>query len=57
MTRATETAPRRCPVCHGRGYIRCECWPADCICGIDDEECDFCDGTGEFEEWEDIGDA
>lgn len=42
------TAPfKRCPVCHGRGAIRCDCWPGDCICGWDDEHCDACDGTGD----------
>lgn len=40
-------APEKCPVCNGRGYIRCECWPADCICGFDDEYCDWCQGTGD----------
>ncbi len=38
---------KRCPVCHGRGAIRCDCWPGDCICGWDDEPCDNCDGTGD----------
>ena len=32
--------------CRGRGYFRCECWPGDCICGRDDEDCEQCDGTG-----------
>lgn len=36
----------RCPACNGRGYIRCDCWPGDCICGFDDEPCDECCGTG-----------
>ena len=43
------TAPhteKRCPVCRGRGAIRCDCWPGDCICGCDDEPCDNCEGTG-----------
>ena len=38
--------PVRCTICNGRGAIRCECWPADCICGFDDEPCDACEGTG-----------
>lgn len=37
---------RRCPDCKGRGYHKCPCWPADCICGQDEEECETCDGTG-----------
>ena len=37
---------KRCPVCRGRGALRCECWPGDCICGWDDEPCDNCEGTG-----------
>lgn len=37
---------RRCPVCHGRGYFHCECWPGDCICGLDYEDCEECRGTG-----------
>lgn len=40
------TQPKRCPVCRGRGAIRCQCWPGDCICGWDDEPCEACDGTG-----------
>lgn len=45
--------PRRCTVCDGRGYIHCECWPGDCICGYGDENCEFCEGTGYFHECED----
>lgn len=37
---------KRCPVCRGRGALRCDCWPGDCICGWDDEPCDNCEGTG-----------
>lgn len=36
----------KCPVCHGKGYLRCDCWPGDCICAYGDECCDNCDGTG-----------
>ncbi len=48
MTDSTPEKPtlKRCPVCRGRGAIRCDCWPGDCICGWDDEPCDNCDGTG-----------
>lgn len=38
--------PKKCTVCNGRGYFHCKCWPADCICGYDDEDCDECEGTG-----------
>lgn len=37
---------KKCPVCHGRGYRRCQCWPGDCICGEDDKDCEYCDGDG-----------
>lgn len=37
---------KKCPVCSGRGYFRCACWPGDCICGWDDEDCDICEGSG-----------
>jgi len=43
-----DEKPRRCSVCHGRGYTLCECWPGDCICGHDDEDCIACDGEGWF---------
>ena len=36
----------RCPVCRGRGYLRCDCWPGNCICGWDDEGCENCRGEG-----------
>lgn len=42
-------APKKCPVCNGRGYIRCECWPADCICDYGDEDCEYCRGSGDDE--------
>ena len=35
-----------CPCCNGRGYMRCDCWPGDCICGYGDETCEECDGDG-----------
>lgn len=46
MADRPRTTIRRCPVCHGRGALRCDCWPGDCICGWDDEPCETCDGTG-----------
>lgn len=39
-------ALKRCSVCGGRGYFRCDCWPGDCICGLDDEPCEECGGEG-----------
>lgn len=36
----------RCAACDGRGYFRCECWPGDCICGWDDQDCEDCGGEG-----------
>lgn len=41
-----QSTERKCPACHGRGYIRCECWPGDCICGFGDETCAECNGEG-----------
>lgn len=41
-----ESKATRCPICHGRGALRCDCWPGDCICGGDDEPCEGCDGHG-----------
>lgn len=38
--------PKKCRVCNGRGYHHCECWPGDCICGQDYEDCEECGGTG-----------
>ena len=48
IAEATEDGPpvKPCPVCRGRGYLRCDCWPGDCICGWGDETCDHCDGIG-----------
>lgn len=47
ITHATEHPPAKpCPICRGRGALRCDCWPGDCICGFDDEPCDNCYGTG-----------
>jgi len=44
---------KRCPVCRGRGALRCVCWPGDCICGWDDEPCEECAGIGWIEpDWE-----
>lgn len=37
---------KRCPACNGRGYCHCECWPADCICGYGDLDCEECRGEG-----------
>lgn len=36
----------KCTACDGRGYHRCACWPADCICGYGDEDCNECGGKG-----------
>jgi hypothetical protein len=36
----------KCLACDGRGYFRCSCWPADCICNLGDEDCDECGGEG-----------
>lgn len=50
---------KKCRYCHGRGYVPCECWPGDCICGFGDEDCEFCDGEGTIypeDEWEDWAD-
>jgi len=44
--------PTKCKACNGRGALRCDCWPADCICGWDDEPCDECEGTGWIEPWD-----
>lgn len=35
-----------CTACDGRGYFRCACWPGDCICGWDDQDCEECGGEG-----------
>lgn len=36
----------KCTVCSGRGSFRCGCWPADCICGQEEETCWECNGDG-----------
>lgn len=36
----------KCPVCYGRGYEHCDCWPGDCICSEGDSECEACFGSG-----------
>ena len=38
--------PTRCKICNGKGYLRCDCWPGDCICGFGDETCEECGGEG-----------
>lgn len=43
-----ELEIKRCVVCRGDGYIRCDCWPGDCICGYGDETCEECGGEGYF---------
>ncbi|WP_147335647.1 hypothetical protein [Pseudotabrizicola alkalilacus] len=43
MSRPVTPARRRCTICHGWGYIPCECWPGDCICGFGDEDCEYCE--------------
>lgn len=35
-----------CTACNGLGYRRCACWPGDCICGLDDQDCFECGGEG-----------
>jgi hypothetical protein len=45
MTDGFDTRP--CGHCNGRGYVRCDCWPGDCICGEDDRDCPVCDGEGD----------
>ncbi len=55
MTQAQTPPPKKCPVCYGKGYLRCDCWPGDCICAFGDEDCDACNGEGAIyddEEWE-----
>lgn len=42
---------KRCPVCKGRGYFHCTCWPGDCICGEDYQDCENCHGEGWIEGW------
>lgn len=58
MTQAPEMPKLKpCPVCHGRGYINCECWPGDCICGDSDRDCEQCHGEGWIDPLEDEDDA
>ena len=38
---AAQDKPKRCGVCHGWGYI-----PCDCICGYGDEDYEECEGFG-----------
>lgn len=48
----TDTTELTCPVCSGRGYHPCACWPGDCICGFGDQECENCGGTGRLYPYE-----
>lgn len=49
--------PARCVVCDGLGYLHCECWPGDCICGRGHEPCDECMGDGViYDDWPDLDD-
>lgn len=41
------------PICNGRGYHNCDCWPGDCICGHGDETCEECEGTGMTDQYDD----
>jgi hypothetical protein len=51
----TDRPPlKKCPVCRGRGSLRCDCWPCDCICGWDDEPCEECNGTGWIDPLDDL---
>lgn len=45
----------KCAVCSGRGYIRCACWPGDCICSYGDEDCEECGGDGFIEPGDEQG--
>ena len=42
----TKRNTPKCRVCNGSGYLHCECWPCDCICGMDYEPCGECEGSG-----------
>lgn len=46
QTQTDQPPVKKCPVCHGKGYLRCDCWPGDCICAYGDEDCDECRGEG-----------
>lgn len=56
MSDPNATTLKRCPVCNGRGYFHCDCWPGDCICGWDDEPCEWCCGNGWIESDDDSED-
>lgn len=51
-----QPASTECPCCDGEGYIRCDCWPGDCICGYGDETCEECCGMGHIDPDDDYGD-
>ena len=57
MDKATPDAPnlKDCPICYGRGYLHCDCWPGDCICGYGDETCEECAGHGVIDPDDDYG--
>lgn len=44
-----------CPICDGTGYLSCDCWPCDCICGYGDETCEECSGHGFIDPDDDYG--
>ena len=46
---------KKCPICHGKGYLHCDCWPGDCICGYGDETCEECAGHGFIDPDDDYG--
>lgn len=50
-TEHTPGPAKNCPVCHGKGYLRCDCWPGDCICAHGDEDCEYCRGSG-LDDWD-----
>lgn len=55
LNTAALTPPKKCPICHGKGYLRCDCWPGDCICGYGDETCEECSGHGFIDPDDDYG--